>query len=156
MRKSIRPLFTAVLVTAAAAQLFAGGFFLQLGNPDASPEARTRHAVLTLKATGCGQPANAVVEGTAIGIVKGNRQSIPLKVFALKEPGMFGVTSQWPAEGQWVLRFVARESGRVTSVHVPASGDTVDRAKAKWNQGPASDSDLDAMLASTPTQQARK
>jgi hypothetical protein len=155
MRKSIRSLFAAAVIAAAATVAFAGGFFLELGNPDASPQARARNAVVTLRAVGCGEPAKALVTGTAIGVVNGKRQSIPLSLFSLKEPGMHAVTQQWPAEGQWVLQFVAKEGGRVTSTLVPAEGPRVDRARAKWNHGEPSESDLNAMLASV-TQQARQ
>ena len=65
-------------VLALAGQLFAGGFWLQLGNPEASAEARKVNAVVTIKATGCHDPALAKVTATAIGMVDGQRRSIPL------------------------------------------------------------------------------
>lgn len=43
----------------AAGQLLAGGFFPQLGNPEASPEARKRNAALVVKAAGGHDPAGA-------------------------------------------------------------------------------------------------
>ena len=54
-----------------AGQLLAGGFWLQLGNPEASAEARKANAVVTIKATGCHNPENAEVTATAIGMVNG-------------------------------------------------------------------------------------
>src|SRR5262245_2573742 len=92
-----------VATLALAGQLFAGGFYLQLGNPEASPEARKAGAVLTVKATGCGEPAKAQITGRAIGFVDGKRQEIELKVTPLSEPGMWAVAQQWPKEGRWVL-----------------------------------------------------
>src|SRR5262245_58292397 len=99
-----------VIVSAAlATQLFAGGFYLQLGNPEASIEARKAGAVLTIKATGCGEPEKAKITATAIGMVSGQRQEIPLKVAPLSEPGMFALTQQWPKEGRWVIEVQGEE-----------------------------------------------
>src|SRR5579872_3318608 len=89
---------------ALAGQLFAGGFFLQLGNPEASPEALKAGAVLTVKATGCHNPATAKLTATAVGVVNGERREIPLKVTQLSEPGAFAISQQWPSEGKWVIR----------------------------------------------------
>src|SRR5437764_533120 len=109
MRKSITALSAAAIVLAIAVPLLAGGFFVVLGNPDANPQAKALNAVLTIKAAGCHQPENATMTGTATGVVKGQRQTITLKVIALSEPGMYAVTQQWPAEGRWVLQFVATD-----------------------------------------------
>ena len=99
-----------IIVSAAlASQLFAGGFYLQLGNPEASKEARQTGAVLTIKATGCGEPEKARITATAIGMASGKRQEIPLKVTSLAEPGMFALTQQWPKEGRWVIEVRGEE-----------------------------------------------
>src|SRR5437868_584663 len=95
-------------ILALAGQLFAGGFWLQLGNPEASPETRRSNAVVTIKATGCHDPSKATVTATAIGTVNGQRREIPLKLEALSEAGMFALSQQWPAEGKWVIRVVGR------------------------------------------------
>src|SRR5579863_7467344 len=95
---------------ALAGQLSAGGFFLQLGNPEANAEARAHHAVLTVKAGGCHDPATAQLTATAIGMVDGHRQSIPLTVTRLSEPGTFALSQQWPGEGRWVIELTARNS----------------------------------------------
>ena len=69
MRNVIRFAMPAVVL---AGQLLAGGFYLQLGNPDASEEARKANAVLTVKATGCHDPATATLTATAVGTVNGS------------------------------------------------------------------------------------
>src|SRR6266508_1949900 len=99
-----------MMVTPAvlAGQLLAGGFYLQLGNPEASTEARKANAVLTIKATGCADPASAQLTATAIGIVNGQRQTIPLQITRLSQPGMFALTQQWPKEGKWVIELVGK------------------------------------------------
>jgi hypothetical protein len=41
-----------IAMTALAGQLFAGGFYLTLGNPEANPEAKKANAVLVLRMDG--------------------------------------------------------------------------------------------------------
>jgi hypothetical protein len=136
---------------AMAGNLFAGGFYLTLGNPEASPEARKAHAVLTMKATGCGEPWKAQLTAVAVGVVEGKRQEIPLKVTSLSEPGMFALTQQWPKDGKWVLHITANEkiNGTPASTHtlVAAGPAGIDRLHAKSTyEKHFTASDIDAML----------
>jgi hypothetical protein len=133
-------------VVAFAGQLLAGGFYLQLGNPAASAEAKSVSAVLTVKATGCADPANAKLSAVAIGTVDGRRQQIPLKVTKLSEPGMFAIAQQWPSSGRWVIQLIGRQGAAVTNTLVPAGPDGVDRLHAKHNQKMFSTRDVDALL----------
>ena len=129
-----------------AGQLLAGGFFLQLGNPEANPEARNLNAVLVVKAAGCHDPAGANLTATAIGTVKGERHEIPLKVDRLSEPGTFAIAQQWPKEGKWVIELVARNPDQFTNTLVVAGPQGVQRTKAKFNMHPFTAEDVDAML----------
>jgi hypothetical protein len=140
-----------IIVSAAlASQLFAGGFYLQLGNPEASKEARKAGAVLTIKATGCGEPEKAQITATAIGMVSGKRQEIPLTVAPLSEPGMFALTQQWPKEGRWVIELKGEEKigGKpvFTYTLVSAGPDGVDRHHPKSSYNRFQRADIDAML----------
>src|SRR3954470_20115514 len=119
-----------VAMAALAGQLFAGGFYLQLGNPQANPEAKKANAVLVIKATGCHDPATATLTANAVGIVKGQRQSIPLKVTKLSGIGEFALTQQWPKDGKWVLELVARNGEQFTNTLVAAGPDGIDRLHA--------------------------
>ena len=96
MRKTI-----VTLMLACAGQMFAGGFWLQLGNPEANPAAGKMGAVVVIKAVGCHDPAAAKVTATAIGVVNGERRSIPLELKPLGEPGAYALSQQWPKEGKW-------------------------------------------------------
>ena len=147
MNQSIRSLFAAAILLTAAVQLHAGGLFITLGNADASAEAGSQHAVLTLKLTGCGEPAKAVVDASAIGIVEGHRQTIPVRLISLSEPGAYAVTQQWPDKGRWVLQFVAKDGSRITSTLVAAGPKSVDRYGAKMAMRAPSEEDLVALLA---------
>ena len=108
MRNSIRNLLVAAAIAALAIPLIAGGLFVLLGNPESSPEAHAKKAVLTLKLAGCHEPEKATITGTAIGISDGRRISIPIPIAPLSTPGMYAVAQQWPSEGRWVLQFVGR------------------------------------------------
>jgi hypothetical protein len=90
------------LMLACAGRVFAGGFWLQVGNPEANPAAGKMGAVATIKAVGCHEPA------TAVGVVNGERRSIPLELKALGEPGTWALAQQWPSEGKWVIQLVGR------------------------------------------------
>ena len=133
-------------VLALAGQLFAGGFWLQLGNPEASAEARKVNAVVTIKATGCHDPALAKVTATAIGIVDGQRRSIPLKLDKLSEPGAYALSQQWPKEGRWVIELVARNDQQFTNNLLTAGPEGVDRLHAKADIKEFKAGDVDALL----------
>lgn len=143
----------ALLCAAAAPSALAGGFVLLTGNPQASAEARTLNAAVTVKAVGCGEPAKAQVRATAIGVVNGKRQSLPLEVVQLKEPGMFAVARQWPSEGRWIIEFSATEGERTTTTIARVTSDGVDYKSPKLH---ASAADVAAVLDSAPVLTARK
>ncbi len=131
---------------ALAGQLLAGGFWLQLGNPEASAEARQQNAVVTIKAVGCHDPASAKITATAIGTVNGQRQSIALTLTPLKEPGMFALSQQWPKSGKWVIQLVGTNGEQFTNTLVTAGPEGVDRVHAKSDMKRFAAREVDAML----------
>src|SRR4051812_29595618 len=133
-------------MAALAGQLFAGGFYLQLGNPEANTEAKKANAVLVIKATGCHDPATATLTATAVGMAKGGRQSIPLKVTKLSGIGEFAIAQQWPKDGKWVLELVARNGEQFTNTLVTAGPNGIDRLHAKFDMKAFSRSDVDSLL----------
>ena|SRR5690242_6265729 len=143
MRNVIRFAMPAVVL---AGQLLAGGFYLQLGNPDASEEARKANAVLTIKATGCHDPATATLTARAVGTVNGKRQTIPLQVTKLSETGMFALSQQWPNEGKWVIELVGRNGEQFTNTLVSAGPAGIDRLHAKWDMKAFPPAAVEAML----------
>jgi hypothetical protein len=145
MRKAMWTL-TPAAVLALAGQLWAGGFWLQLGNPEASPEALKAKAVLVIKAVGCHDPATANVEARAIGMVDGRRQTIPLKVTKLQGVGMFALAEQWPKAGRWVIELVGTNGEQFTNTLVIAGPKGVDRLNAKSDMKKFGDNDIVAML----------
>ena len=138
---------TALALAALATQLFAGGFYLTLGNPEANPEAKAANAVLVLRMDGCHEPEKATVTATATGIVDGKQQTIPLKLTKLAAPGTYALTQQWPKQGKWVLALAANDKDqRSTYTLVHAGPEGVDRLHAKSQMKVLSKSDIEAML----------
>jgi hypothetical protein len=131
---------------ALAGQVFAGGFYLQLGNPEASAEARKLGAVVTIKAAGCHDPAAAKITASAIGNVNGERRTLPLEVKSLSEPGMFAVVGQVPKEGKWVVQLVGTNGEMFTNTLVAAGPDGLDRVHAKFDMHKFAAADVEAML----------
>lgn len=118
------------VVFSATASLYAGGFWLQLGSPEASPEAKSHNAVLVLQATGCHDPANATVKGTAISAR--DHHATPLKLIPMKQPGTFAVIRDWPSDAAVTLEFIGHNGEQVTSLLVPAHGDTIEKGSVKF------------------------
>jgi hypothetical protein len=133
------------VILALAAQLCAGGFYLQADKAD-SLEARKVNAVLTVKAVGCHDPASAKVTATAIGLANGERRSIPLKIDALSAPGTFAIAQQWPKEGRWVIQLSGRSDSAVTSTLVKAGPSGVDFGQGKAEMRVFTADEVDAML----------
>ena len=146
MRRIIVMATPAAAMLTLAGQLLAGGFWLQLGNPEASAEARRVNAVVTIKATGCHDPAVAKVTATAIGMVDGQRRSIPLKLDKLSEPGAYALSRQWPDQGTWVIELAGRNDEQFTNTLLRAGPEGVDRLHAKADMKQFTPADVDAML----------
>lgn len=143
MRHTLRILAPLVL----AYPLLAGQLVLQLGNPEASAEARKAGAVLTVKAAGCHDPATVKIRATAVGTVMGERREIALKVTPLSEPGMFAISQQWPREGKWVIELVGRnDQQQFTNTLVTAGPAGVDREHARSDYRQFTPADVEAML----------
>jgi hypothetical protein len=157
MRKLSWIVPAALALAALAAQLNAGGLLtVLLGNPDASPEAHAMGAVVTAKLAGCYRPEAAKLSASAIGVVHGRRQTIELKLSALKEPGFYAVTRQWPDEGKWVLQFVADSNGMLGSTLVAVTANGVDRKTMRQAMRAPSSEDVEALLQSIPEVTARR
>lgn len=141
----------AAVLVAVSVPAMAGQLVLVLGNPEANEQAKAAGAVLTFKVAGCGEPAKAEVSAVAIGEVDGKRQSVPLNLTKLDEPGAYAVTRQWPANGNWVLQFTAKDGPRVASTLVPAGITGIERGKAVMTTKAATDADVAGLLAKAHT-----
>ena len=93
MRKILR---AAACVLVSIATTWAGALYLEVGNPDANPEARTMKALIVARATACHEPAKSVVTASAIEASGTGIRRTALQVVPLKTPGMFAVIGNAP------------------------------------------------------------
>ncbi len=63
----------------------------------------TRDAALVIRTYRHARPESFRLTGTAEGIVRNERRSIPLEFEATGQRGVFRVDQSWPAEGNWIL-----------------------------------------------------
>jgi len=128
----------------AAAPVFAGALTLQVD--DAKP---TPNAVVAVHITACHSPEKTTVTAFAEGILNGQRQTIPLKVIPLAQPGAFAVSQQWPREGVWAVKMIATNpdyKNYATAIVVPVDKDGAERAAAKvFYHAPSAD-EVEAVL----------
>jgi hypothetical protein len=129
--------FTTALLAAGflAVFAFAGALTLQIDDMKSVPDAKASGAVIAAHITACNSPEKTVVTAKAEGILDGRRQSIPLHVIRLAEPGAFAVKREWPNGGRWTVTMIATNPeyrNYATSVVVPIRQDgDADRAAAK-------------------------
>ncbi len=140
-----------VLISVAflAAPLFSGALLLQVADPETSPEAQAKHAVVMARMTACHSPEKTIVSATAEGVVGGQRKTLPLKVIKLSTPGMFAVAREWPSEGVWAVRMVATNpdyKDYATGVIIPVDRETWSRAGAKEFFHAPTDDDVNSAL----------
>jgi hypothetical protein len=86
------------------------------------------------------------VTATAVGVVNGERRSIPLELKPLGEPGVYALSQQWPKEGKWVIQFVGRNGEQFTNTLIGAGPAGIDRLHAKSDMKAFAASDVEAML----------
>jgi hypothetical protein len=92
-RKIAVTAFAAAMMGSAA---FAGGLFVEVGNPEANPEAKSVNAVLVARVTACHEPAKSTLTAHSVQMVNGEIQRTPLTVAPLKTPGTFAIIGSVP------------------------------------------------------------
>jgi hypothetical protein len=143
--------FRTLLLTAAFAALpiFAGGLTLQVDKPSSNREAMAKNAIVAAHITACHSPEKTLVTATAEGIVNGQRQTIPLKVIPLSQPGSFVIARQWPSNGEWAVKMIATNpdyKNYATSLVVPIKGNTANGASSKVFYRAASEDEVNSVL----------
>jgi hypothetical protein len=107
-------------------------------DPDTRTAVLLVHAMVREGATSVGD-----LSGSAEGLVRGTRQSVPLRFDTTARRGVYAVRRQWPTEGTWLLRITLLRSttalvtlgptGDVVASRVPtrtSGGQTLPRAVA--------------------------
>lgn len=141
-----RMLRIGITVCAAAALALGEGFSFTLGNPVAAQDYRAKTASFVFRVEGCADPAKAQISGTAEGLVKGARRSVPLKVSAMEKPGIYAVYQTWPAEGAWVVNLKGECGTERAGALVPTSTKGFLRDSVKFFPRPATDVEIETAL----------
>jgi hypothetical protein len=131
-----------ILVVLALAE----GFTFAIGNPVASQDFRFKSAAFALRTEGCAEPAKSQINGTAEGIVKGERRSVVLRVMSASKPGFYAVDQNWPPEGEWVVSLRGTCAGQSAGAIIPMGPKGFIRESSKFFPRPATDAEIDAAL----------
>lgn len=132
-----RALFPVGLVGAllVAAPLLAGPPWISIEVPPNPFDAASRGAYLLVHAYHHGAPMRTTMVGSAEGLVRGERRTVPLTFAATSHTGVYALRKQWPSDGTWLLVITTRDEhggasatalvglsagGEVASVRVPA------------------------------------
>lgn len=148
------PRCAAVVLLASIRLAWAADFSLTIGNPVAADFPATKGAAMLVRMDGCGDLAKARITGTAEGLVKGSRRSVPLRLVALPRPGIHAVNREWPAEGVWVIRLNADCLAAVAGAIVPVGPQGFLRESTKLLARSPSESEVDAALKELAAKQA--
>lgn len=163
---SIRALGLAGLCAAAiASPAFAGPPWISIELPANPYDRTTRDAFLLVHAFHHGTPIGFPVEGSAEGIVNGERRSLKLEFGETSRPGVYALKRMWPSEGTWtlVIKVIQGQSdvatavvelgadGEVASVRVPTT------QQGQWTvPAPVSMAEIDAALRGRAAALARR
>ncbi len=112
MLRFVRSLAVAAIAVGAFAA-FAGPPWMSIEYPANPHDTTTRGAFLVVNTYHHGDPAAMALQGSAEGVVRGERRSIPLRFGATGRRGSHALTRQWPTEGKWVLSIQLREGDSV-------------------------------------------
>jgi hypothetical protein len=97
-------MFAALLQTLAVASLaLAGPPWISIEYPVNPHDQSMRGAMLLVHVFHHQTPIAYPVEGTAEGIVNGDRRSVKLEFTETARPGVYGLRRQWATEGVWTL-----------------------------------------------------
>jgi hypothetical protein len=124
---SLAALFSAVLV-APAPGLRSGPPWISIEYPVNQLDASMRGAFLLVHVFHHATPIVRPIEGTAEGMVNGERRSITLEFTETSRTGVYGLTRTWPTEGVWTLVIKGGATavvelgadGEIASVRVPS------------------------------------
>ena len=131
---------------AVASLALAEGFTFTIASPVASQDFRSKTAAFVFRTEGCADPAKSQISGTAEGIVKGARRSVPLKVDAMSRPGVYAVYQTWSAEGEWVVNLKGTCTSENAGSVIPIGPKGFVRESSKFFPRPATAAEIEAAL----------
>ena len=146
----------AVLVLTGAAIAVAGPPWISLEYPPNRLEPETRGALALVRIYHHEHLGQFPVEGTAEGIMNGDRISLPLRFTSVGNQGAWAVWAKIPEEGNWVLAIHGTDgtSGAEVSILAALAGGNKEIALVKvprsregnWPRA-ATDRDVESMLS---------
>jgi hypothetical protein len=104
----------------ALAALLVGPPWISIEYPINPHDQTMRGAFLLVHVFHHSTPIGFPVEGTAEGIVAGERRTIKLEFTETSRTGVYGLRRQWPTEGVWTLVI---KGGATAVVEVSADGE---------------------------------
>ncbi len=99
----------------------AGPPWISLEAPANPLNPATRDAAFVVRTYRHDRAEAVPISGSAVGIVNGQRQEVPLEFESVGGVGVFGVSQTWPSEGQWVLT-IGVGDGATMIVELTGSG----------------------------------
>jgi hypothetical protein len=115
----------ALMAVAAATPAVAGPPWISIELPANPYDAATRNAFLVVHAFHHGMAVAFPVDGTAEGIVNGERRTIQLKLTATSRTGEYALERNWPSQGTWtlVIRVHQGDEAATAIVELGSAGD---------------------------------
>ena len=135
-----------ILSLVAAMLACAEGFTFVIGSPVASQQFQFKAATFVFRTDGCGDVGTQQVSATAEGVLKGERQSVALKVIPGSKPEIYAVFQTWPTEGQWIVNLKGTCGNASAGAIVPMGPKGFIRESAKFFPHPATESEIENAL----------
>src|SRR5687768_10041413 len=98
---SIYAAISLLIVCFSAVVALAGGFHIEVSAPDPA-DTKFKDSAIVVRTFECNKLKDIPVAATAEGMVNGRRQSVTLQLKPIS-PGVYAITRQWPAKGNWVV-----------------------------------------------------
>jgi hypothetical protein len=133
----------------SVAAMWAGALTLEIGKPEADPQAKSMNAVLIARVTACTEPAKSKVTASLVRSDGGELRRTPLKVMALETPGSFAIVGATPPGSVIDLAVTnpAYDKNYQPRVLIRTDSHGVEWASVKRFYGtPPSDSDVKSIL----------
>jgi hypothetical protein len=135
-----------ILAFALCTMAFAEEFSFNIAGPVAAGDFHFKAAAFVFRTQGCADSAKAQIAASAEGLVKGARQSVPIKVMTTSKPGVYAVSRTWPAEGEWVVSLKGTCAQATAGAIVPMGPKGFIRESAKFYPRPATDAEIETSL----------
>jgi hypothetical protein len=137
----------ALCITLCIASLgMASGFAFTIGGTAATQDFRLKGAAFAFRTEGCADPAKAEISGTAEGMLKGERKSLPLQIVPATKPGVYAVLQGWPADGDWVVNLKGTCAEERAGAVIPMGPKGFIRESSKFFSRPATQSEVEKSL----------